>query len=54
MNTIEELTGRLRDAIYDMDDELWGLADQPWPDREQVRSLGQPLQALADKLESSD
>jgi hypothetical protein len=44
----------LRDAIYDMHNELWGLTEQPWPDPEQVRSLGQRLQALADELEAAE
>jgi hypothetical protein len=52
--TIDELTGPAPDAIYDAHDELWGLAEQPWPDPEEVRSLGQRLQALADELPSSD
>jgi hypothetical protein len=50
MQTIDELTGPARDAIYDMHDELHALAEQPWPDPEEVRSLGQRPQALADEL----
>jgi hypothetical protein len=51
VSAIDELTGLLRDAIYDAHEDLWRLAEQPWPDPVQVRELGQRLQAIADDLE---